>query len=350
MTEANISAHHDTAAGADVSVLARARGLADEHLFPAALDVDASGEVPVTQLAKVADAGLYGLTSSDAEFGLAADATTVCAVIEALASGCLTTAFVWTQHLGAAAAASAAADTVRQRWEQSLASGTSRAGVAFAHLLRPGPPLTVAEPAGDGWRFTGSAPWVTGWGHIDVVHAAARYGDDIVWALLDASPRATLQADQLQLAAVNSSATVTLTYNADPVTADRVTRVEPYADWKYRYGFGLRTNGSLALGVASRCCVLLDHGDFTAELAAIRTELDSADIDAMPLARAAASAFAVRAAAALVATTGGRSVTMVEHGQRLLREAMFLLVQGQTPAIREHLVSLFSAPPSPYPR
>lgn len=338
MTEANDPAHHEA--------VDRARQLAADVLFPQALDVDAQGKVPIAQLNDIAKAGLYGLTSSHGEFGLAAKAATVWAVIEALASGCLTTAFVWTQHLGAAAAASAADEPVRSMWEGHLASGELRAGVAFAHLLRPGPALTIAEPSDDGWRFTGSAPWVTGWGHIDVVHAAARHGDDIVWALIDATTRPSLQSTPLALAAVNASATVTLQYDSDAVPADRVTRVEPYADWKHRYGFGLRTNGSLALGVASRCCQLLDRADATAELAAVRANLDSADVDAMPRARAAASAFAVRVAAAVVAASGGRSVTMTEHGQRLLREAMFLLVQGQTPVIRDHLVSdLLAAPP-----
>jgi len=324
---------------AATSPVERAQRLASDNLFPNALAVDASGEVPIEQLALIAEAGLYGLTSADAEHGLAADPATVCAVIEALASGCLTTAFVWTQHLGAAAAASAADEPVRERWERPLATGKCRAGVAFAHLLRPGPPLTVAERTDDGWRFSGSAPWVTGWGHIDVVHAAARHDDNIVWALLDASPRSTLRAERLQLAAVNSSATVTLEYDGDPVAADRVTRIESYADWKHRYGFGLRTNGSFALGIAHRCCELLDRDDFAAALARIRSKLDAADVDGLPQARADASAFAVRAAAALVAATGGRSVTTAEHGQRLLREAMFLLVQGQTPAIREHLIT-----------
>jgi len=323
----------------DTDTVERARRLASEHLFPTALTVDRSGRVPVEQLAMIADAGFYGLTSTDPDHGLAADDATVCAVIEALASGCLTTAFVWTQHLGAAAAASAADEAVRDRWERPLATGECRAGVAFAHLLRTGPPLTVAEPTDDGWRFSGSAPWVTGWGHIDVVHAAARHGDDIVWALIDASPRPTLRAQQLQLAAVNASATVTLEYDGDPVAAGRVTRIESWADWKHRYSFGLRTNGSFALGVAHRCCDLLDRRDASATLDSIRAELDAADVESMPHARARASAFAVRAASAVVAATGGRSVTMVEHGQRLLREAMFLLVQGQTPAIRDHLMT-----------
>jgi hypothetical protein len=69
----------------------------------------------------------------------------------------------------------------------------------------------------------------------------------------------------------------------------------------------------------------------------VRDRLDSiapADADAMSVARADASLFAIKAATALVARTGGTSVMMSEHAQRLMREAMFTMVQGQTPAIK----------------
>ncbi len=54
----------------------------------------------------------------------------------------------------------------------------------------------------------------------------------------------------------------------------------------------------------------------------------------MIAARADASLLAVRAATALVAAGGGRSVEIGDHAQRLMREAMFLLVFGQTAPIR----------------
>ena len=91
---------------------------------------------------------------------------------------------------------------------------------------------------------------------------------------------------------------------------------------------------------------LREIGYADGELAAIRHRLDTSDVDSMPIARADASLFAVRAATALVASTGGRAVTRAEHGQRLLREAMFLLVQGQTPEIRTDLLAkLYAQPP-----
>ena len=186
--------------------------------------------------------------------------------------------------------------------------------------------------------MNGTAPWVTGWGHIDVVHAAARHGEDIVWALIDASPtRRRCKAPRSRSPSwtrprrkCSSSRTITC-------PASRVTKVENYAEWRTRYQLGLRTNGSLALGVAKRCCQLLGNGALTEQLDTVRDRLDSiapADSNAMSIARADASLFAVKAATTLVATIGGTSVMMSEHAQRLMREAMFTMVQGQTPAIK----------------
>ena len=57
----------------------------------------------------------------------------------------------------------------------------------------------------------------------------------------------------------------------------------------------------------------------------------------MPAARAAASAFAFKAAGVLVAAAGSRAILTGEHPQRLAREALFLLVFGSRPAIKEQL-------------
>jgi alkylation response protein AidB-like acyl-CoA dehydrogenase len=74
-----------------------ARRVAEEVLFPAAPAVDRADAVPVAHLDALAEAGLYGVAgpveAGGAELGLPA----FCAVVEALAGGCLTTAFVWVQ-------------------------------------------------------------------------------------------------------------------------------------------------------------------------------------------------------------------------------------------------------------
>lgn len=316
-------------------LVATAHRIADEVLFPNALDADVAGVVPQQQLQCIADGGFYSISTR-------CDPATIAKIIEAFASGCLTTTFVYTQHLGAAAAAHHSDGPVRDELAADMVAGRVRGGVAFAHMLRPGTPMTTTRPVGGGWSMKGTAPWVTGWGHIDVVHAAARHGEDIVWALIDAVDSDTLESETVPFAVVDSTQTKVLHYRDHFVPTSRITKVENYDQWRERYRLGLRTNGSLALGVARRCCELLGDDALSAQLAVVRSTLDAiapAESDAMSVARADASLFAIKAATALVAKTGGTSVMLSEHAQRLMREAMFTMVQGQTPAIKAAMLT-----------
>jgi hypothetical protein len=63
----------------------------------------------------------------------------------------------------------------------------------------------------------------------------------------------------------------------------------------------------------------------------------------MAQARAAASELAVRAAAALAVQVGSRSVSVDQDAQRLVREAMFLLVFGSRPGIKSALLRRLGA-------
>lgn len=321
-------------------MLEAAQHLADDVLFPRALETDRAALVPKDLLDQLAAAGLYGLTGP-AEFGGAgiSDRRTVWRTVEWLASGCLTTTFVWAQHLGTVTAvAERAVHEVRDRWLRSLCSGKVRAGVAFSALRRPGPPMLTASPEAGGWVLNGSAPWVSGWGRIDVIRVAARHSEDIVWTLVDVTAGPAMQAEPLELAAVNASGTVTLRFDGLAVPDDRVIAIEPFETWRARDREGLRLNGSHALGVAGRCVRLLGEAARTNDVsavAAIRSELDNATAEMLPRARARASQLAMRVAERLVITRGGGSMLMTNHAQRLAREALFLLVFGQTPAIRE---------------
>jgi alkylation response protein AidB-like acyl-CoA dehydrogenase len=314
-----------------------ARTISDGVLFPGALDVDAADVVPVERLDQLANAGLYGLAGPASAHGMGVtDMATSLEVIEILAGGCLTTTFVWIQHHGAVRALTEAGPSpLRNAFLEPMCQGAVRAGVAFSGLRRPGPPMLTAAPVPGGWRFDGQAPWVTGWGRIDVLRAAARRKDgDIVWALIDARDGASLSAEQLRLAAVNASATVTLTFRDHFVGDDRVLKIQPFDEWQAGDRASLRLNGSLALGVAGRCATLLESDPLRDAVTARRAALDQASPDDMPDARAQASALAMHAATTLVVTGGGRSITMDHHAQRLAREALFLLVFGQTASIK----------------
>jgi alkylation response protein AidB-like acyl-CoA dehydrogenase len=324
----------------------RARQIADDVLFPAAMAVEGADRVPAGQLDLLAAEGFYGLACPAACGGLDVDFPAACSIIEALASGCLTTTFVWLQHHGAVRAVLAGPAGLREEWLAPLCTGTRRAGIALGGAL-PGPPALRARSVPGGYLLDGISPWVTGWGMIDVLHVAARDDqDNIVTALTPAEAGPTLAAEPLRMVAVMASSTVELRLHSHFVPAGQVTAVSPHRDWLARDAMGLRTNGSLALGVIARCCALIGPSPLDGELAARRAALDAASPEQMPAARAAAAALAVRAAAALTAVTGSRAILADEHPQRLAREALFLLVFASRPAIRESLAGRLTAAPA----
>jgi alkylation response protein AidB-like acyl-CoA dehydrogenase len=312
-----------------------ARVLADEILFPTANEIDAMPVLPRARLDLLAERGWYGL-SAPASGRKLEDAWPI---LEAFAAGCLTTTFVWIQHLGTPPACAFGPEHLRLMAEQ-LATGERRSTVAYAGVL-PDPPLRAERQGGD-WMLNGVAPWVSGWGLADLIHVSARTpDDDVVWLLIDASSGG-LRARRLQLLAVNASATVELQFVNVRVDAARETSRFPWAEWPERDAAGLRTNGSLALGVAGRCLRLIGPSALDEQLEACRNALDSGTAGTLPAARAGAAAFAVQAASALLAQKGSRSILVGNHAQRLFREAGLLLVFASRPSIKRELVAQLS--------
>lgn len=324
-----------------------ATALAEEVLFPAAAATDAADVLPEANLEALADAGFYGIFAPPELGGLGAPEA-MPEVVEVLASGCLTTTLVWIQHFGLLGSLLGGPAHLQERWLAGACRGEVRGGIAFGGLL-PGPPvLTATRTEGDdGWRLDGHAPFVSGWGRIHLVHVAARGPDEtvvnlVIGAVGDPRVRVTRQ----RLAAVDASSTVRLDFDGLVVPDELVLSVEPY-DRAGSLGTRLRLNGSLALGVARRAITLLgsDAGGLTDELVARRAELDGADADGMAPARAAASELALRSAAALAVSVGSRSVLADDHAQRLVREALFLLVFGSRPPIKAALLDRLGARP-----
>jgi alkylation response protein AidB-like acyl-CoA dehydrogenase len=351
-----------------------ARRFADEVLAPAAMEVELTGQIPAAQFDGLAAQGFYGLAGPVEAGGLDVDFPTACRVIEVMASGCLSTAFVWLQHHGTVRAVAGSGDArLKDKWLRALCEGKRRAGVALAGTI-PGPPMLRARAVTGGYVFDGFSPWVTGWGHIDTLHTAARDDDDnVIWALLDVEPTDTAPTDTaptdtaptdiaptdiaptgagpdgaisvepLDLIAVMASRTVQANLHSCFVSSDRVTHSMPLSRWRELDAQGLRTNGSLALGLAARCCALLGASPLDDELDLVRQALDAGTVATMPPARAGASELALRAAGALVAVKGSRSILTNSDPQRLAREALFLLVFASRPAIKESLVDLLTA-------
>jgi len=328
-------------------ILARAREISESVLFPATLAVDVARVVPAAHLDLLAGEGFYGIAASPDFGGPKVDFPAACAIVEAFASACLCTTFVWMQHNGAVLRlVSGQSDELRADWLPRLVTGERRAGVALGGTL-PGEPQLVACPTSDGYVLNGQSPWVTGWNMVDVLVVAARDADTLVWALLDAKESDTLTVEPLRMIAVSASNTVTVRFTGHPVPADRLMGTQDYSAWARADAERLRMNGSLALGLTRRCCALLGPGPLDAELAACRTRLDTATAEALPDARAQASALAARAATTLVASTGSRAILLDQHAQKLAREALFLLVFASRPSIKQALVRRLITPPAP---
>ena len=106
------------------SIIERARAIADDVLLPAALATDASDLVPVASLDLLAREGFYGMDGPADAGGLDLDEATRQVVIETLASGCMSTTFIWIQHhSGLRAVAGSATPGLRENFLTGIPLG-----------------------------------------------------------------------------------------------------------------------------------------------------------------------------------------------------------------------------------
>jgi alkylation response protein AidB-like acyl-CoA dehydrogenase len=266
-------------------------------------------------------------------------------VVEVLAGGCLATAFVWVQHHGLVLGlASSENRELVAEWLGDLCRGRRRGGLALGGL-RPGPSQLVASATPRGWQLDGNVPWVTGWQMIDALQVWAISPDgELISLLVEAKSSSTLRALPRSLLATNASGTVELAFVGHVVPFSNTMSRAPYVPPSAGDGGG-RPNGSLALGVARRCCSLLGPSPLDSELVARRNQLDGASTETLAQARADAVELALRASAALLVSSGSRAITRDQHAQRLAREALFLSVFGSRPAIRSALLQRLGASP-----
>jgi alkylation response protein AidB-like acyl-CoA dehydrogenase len=309
-----------------------------ELLSSHATQVDATSIIPAEHFERFATLGLYGIFAPSELGGLGFDLGAMCAVIEVLASACLATTFVWMQHsrLLLAALDPASPSSVRDLLP-AIVRGECKGGVALGGLL-PGPPRLLATPAKDGWLLRGDAPWLSGWGVVDVLAVTARGPDNtVVNVLLDATLQPNLHVEHHQLSAINATATVKVTFDDLFVANNHVVSRQPYEPERGA-NEGLRVNGSLALAIIRRCCVLIGPSPLDDELRRCREELDRADAATMPSARAKASALAVRASHLLAVHRGSSAARRGDVAERTQREAALLLVFGSRPSIKASLL------------
>ncbi|WKN60437.1 acyl-CoA dehydrogenase family protein (plasmid) [Rhodococcus opacus] len=324
----------------------QAQDLTDEVLRPAAAEVDTSGKIPLSHFSALRDRGFYGLA-----FATKDPVNTLADVGEILVSGCLATAFVWAQHHGTLLRmVMSRNDTLKARYLADLRSGAVTAGVSGSGYATSENPIIVATETDDGYTITGQAPFVTGWGLVDVLGVTAYdpRAQKTVTFLMDATDGPNVHSNRICLSAADASHTVELTFNGYEVPHASVIHVRQAR----RGGLSiadraiLRINGSLALGVARACLTEADRiGHPTAQLwethTTIRDALSNAATGYGDVydARARASQFAVTAATYVATAAGSRSVTRGEPTERLIREAAFSVVCTTTPQIKSRILT-----------
>jgi alkylation response protein AidB-like acyl-CoA dehydrogenase len=306
----------------------------------AAQHIDVANSIPTHHFDSLAACGLNGVFAPTSIGGLELDLSEVCILVEQLAAACLTTTFVWIQHFRLLAALLDPSTPEGFRELLPLAvSGQIKGGVALGGLL-PGPPRLRAIETNDGWRLNGDAPWVSGWGIVDVLFVTARHSDDtVVSFVIDADNQPGIEVTRHRLSAMNASSTVQLAFNEFHIPSSGYVGSQPYAPG-FERPEGLRVNGSLALGITRRCCDLLGPSSLDGELRQCREDLDAFETIDIALARARATELAVRAAHVLAISRGSRSAIAGDIAERTNREAALLLVFASRPAIKDALLDL----------
>ncbi|WP_328685395.1 acyl-CoA/acyl-ACP dehydrogenase [Streptomyces sp. NBC_01261] len=335
------------------SLVTRARRLADGLLAPHAEQVD-QDQVPASHIEAVKRSGLLGVSAPVAYGGSAAPAAVARETAEILAGACCSTWFVQTQHHTPVMTLAKGELPVRERLLGPLARGELMSGVAYAHLrAHPRIPVRVTRERA-GWRFDGTVPWYTGWGLNDVMLlAGVTDADEALFAFTEAREQEGLRpSDPMRLAALTASRTVSLELDGLWLPEDAVALRVPYAEWA-RTDRPKPTNASPAVfGVAEAALALLDDdtsGPLRTRLDKVRTQ--AYDLADHPVAhehvaerlalRTQAYEVLMTATTAAVVAGGGRALSLSSRAQRLAREALFLLVQGQTAESRRaHLKTL----------
>lgn len=324
----------------------------------------------------LAEHGLLSVKIPTAEGGHGADDRVDAETVELISGACGATWFLTTQHrfpqalsrgplpglppeaieLGPAAA----------RHRGGLAAASTGAGIAIAHIRRPGPPAVRAERAGGGWTFAGTADWCTGWGLLDVVMIAASTPDDrFVLALLPAAPRPGLRAGMpLPLAVMGGTHTVALEMDGLHIDADDVLATIDGAAWRTHDAARTANTTPASLGLLRRMLVALaglgeardrpeavDVAVALAERAAHLRAEAYALVSDVPLhervpertmLRAEVTELAVRTANALIAARSGSALLLSSPEQRWAREAAFHLIQAQTSGVRAAQLKAFA--------
>ncbi|RIK82761.1 MAG: acyl-CoA dehydrogenase [Planctomycetota bacterium] len=319
--------------------------------------LDASGDWPAEQLRLCGEYGVYEWFVGRQWGGQAWSQQDVLRAYLAIASSCLTTAFVLTQREGACRRIESSNNTALQakllprlvRGELFATVGISHLTTSRRHLARP--VLSYSIGAAGGVKLSGFSPWVTGADHADVVVVGATGVNDDGTAkeeqILAAVPltlAGVKPETPVRLVGLSASHTGRLAF--DNVALPEQWLLGPPAPNVMAAGKGAGTGGlgtsALALGLAQAALRWLeDEAPVRAELLepleALRREAAKAEEDLLAAARGEpacsndelrqrANSLVLRATQSALAAAKGAGYVVGHPAGRWCREALFFLV------------------------
>lgn len=284
--------------------------------------------------------------------GTAAAEPEILPMLVEVGRACLTTALALTQWAAGCRLIAAGSADVRRRYLPPLARGETLTTVGISQLTTSGrhlsTPVLQASQSADGWRLTGTCPWVTGGDSADTIVTGATVimGDGgpppTRFFIVPRRAEGVRVAPPMELLGLAGSRTSAVRF--DGALAAAAIALEG--------GRGVRSGGlattALAIGAAKHSVDLLfelaAEGDGRPEILPVaeglRAECDTtfarmsglsggeatADVAARDTIRADATSLAVRAAQAVLVAAKGAGYVAGHPAERAVRESMFFLV------------------------
>lgn len=325
-----------------------------DYLFDRSAESDRTDNWPAEQIAFLADND-YLRWGLPAEYGgLEKSSTEMTDMYREMASACLLTTFILTQR-NASCQRLACSDneTLKADLLPKFISGDLFTTVGISHLstsrqhLRK--PAVLAESTSEGFRLSGTIPWVTGGPAADwlLVGGMLESGEQLL-ALIETDASKVVVGQHARLMALTASHTGPVELHDVVVPHSQIVAGPAEQVMKSSSGgTGSVTTSALAVGVASRTIRLLkeeasrrsdldeiveplsrEYSQVNDEMMAFcngETELNGNSVSTESI-RQAANSLVLRASQAYLAATKGAGFVAGHAAERTIREAMFFLV------------------------
>ncbi len=322
---------------------------------------------PGPQFDLLAKAGVLGWTIPPEYGGVDASPAVMTDGYIALASACLTTAFVLTQRNGACQRIAGCDNTdLKSKLLPALCTSNTFATVGISHLTTSRqhwkqPAMRVA--CGDGVSvFDGAAPWVTGAKSADIIVTGGTCDDGRqILAAVPTNLEGIVMHDPPRLMALNASQTGAVEMNHVAVDARWIIAgpVEHVMKMGLGGGTGSLTTSALAAGAAQGSLQRMQVEaanrpdlaeiceSLSAELASLLADLKNASLEepmhppaSSESLRMRSNSLVLRTSQAYLTAAKGAGFVAGHPAERAVREAMFFLVWScpqpvQTAALRE---------------